>query len=314
MANGNNNGQIVPFKDKVNNVRQLLEQMKGQLAMALPAHIKVERFLRVALTAVQKMPDLLDCYQPSFLGALVEAAQLGLEVNTNLGHAWLIPFWNSKQRRLDCQLVPGYKGLIKLAYQSGVVTNIRAHVVRERDDFSYEYGLSERLVHKPYRGADGGPMVATYAVCKIRGVEEPLFRVLERWECEQIRDDYSKSAKKGPWVDQFDDMCMKSVARRLLKWAPSDTERNLLARAVDLDERAQAGIGQELTNVIDIAPEDVKAEEEPADSGATAAGPAGAVEGEQAQGAQAQGASAAPASGLDKLAADAKAKREGKGA
>lgn len=303
MANGNNNGgQIVPFKEKVNSVRGLLDKMKDQLAMALPSHFKVDRFLRVALTAVQKEPKLLDCYQPSFLGALVEAAQLGLEVNTNLGHAWLIPFRNRRQgNRLDCQLVPGYKGLIKLAYQSGLVTSIRAHIVREKDVFDYEYGLNERLVHKPYRGADAGKMVATYAVAKVRGVEEPMFRVLERWECERIRDEYSASAEKGPWVDNFDDMSMKSVARRLCKWMPSDTEKNLVQRMVDLDERAQAGISQEFTDIIDIAPEDVSASDTPAGQAEPAA------TGADAGSTPAQGQ---PANKLEQLAAETEAKRK----
>jgi recombination protein RecT len=302
MANGSNNngnaGQIVPFKEKVNMMRGLLDRMKDQLAMALPQHVKVEKFLRVALTAVQKEPKLLDCYQPSFLGALVECAQLGLEPNTTLGHAWLIPFRNNRAGRVECQLIPGYKGLIKLAYQSGQVASIRAHVVRAKDRFDYEEGLYPKLHHKPFPDGDAGGLVAVYAVATIRGVDEPLFKVMQRWECEKVRDDYSKQRDKGPWHEQFDEMCMKTVVRRLMKWIPSDTEKStLLARAVDLDERAQAGIGQEFGDVIDISPEAV------ADVGQEASGqPAG----------DGQRPAAEPAgqpSKLDQLAADAEQRR-----
>lgn len=293
----NGNGQIVSFKQRVNDVRGLLERMKDQLQMALPQHFKVDRFLRVALTAVQKTPELLDCYQPTFLGALVEAAQLGLEPNTTLGHAYLIPFRNRKAGRLDCQLIPGYKGLIRLAYQSGQVASFRGYVVRAKDKFDYGYGLSPHLTHIPYRGQDAGEMVAAYCVAKLKDSDEPEFRVLERWEAEAIRDRFSKAANFGPWKDNFDEMALKSVARRLCKWLPADTEKSHLARAIDLDERAEAGIGQEFSDVIDIAAEEVR-DSSPADGGGAGHGDEPSIP-------------AGQPTKLDKLAADAKARREG---
>lgn len=300
-ANAPNNGQIVPFKQKVNDLRSLLDKMKEQFASALPSHIKVERLLRLTMTAVQKEPKLLDCHQPSFLGALLECAQLGLEPNTTLGHAWLVPFRNNKMGRLEVQLIPGYKGLIKLAYNSGQVSSIGAYLVREKDEFDYHYGLRPRLKHKPWRGHDAGEMVAVYAVADVRGIDRPLFRVLERWQCEQIRDRYTKSTDRqgnvvGPWVDNFEEMSMKSSVRRLAKWVPSDTERNVLQRAVDLDERAEAGITQEFGEVIDLGPEAVGTPE--------------AKEGDGGGQAAAEQPAAQPGSKLEQLAADAKAKQE----
>jgi recombination protein RecT len=305
-GNGGGTGQIIPFKQKLNGLRALLDKMKDQFAMALPSHIRVERLLRLTMTAVQKEPSLLDCHLPSFLGALLECAQLGLEPNTTLGHAWLIPFRNNKQNRLECQLIPGYKGLIKLAYQSGQVASIAAYTVFERDEFDYKYGLRPRLFHRPHRGADRGAMVAVYAVADVKMISRPLFRVLEKHECESIRDRFSKSPRRGPWVDNFEDMSMKSAVRRLSKWIPSDTEKShLLARAVDHDERAEAGIGQEFGEVIDLGPEDI---------GTPEPEPRSAEEGAQASPVPeiAQASPSGPQTRLDQLTAEAKAKREAK--
>lgn len=271
--------------------------------MALPSHVKVERLLRLTMSAVQREPKLLDCYQPTFLGALLECAQLGLEPNTTLGHAWLVPFRNRRMGgRLDCQVIPGYKGLIRLAYNSGEVSSIRAQVVREKDKFDYRLGGRPRLDHIPHRGEDAGPMVAVYAVADVKISSRPQFVVLEHWECIKIRDDFSAAANNGPWVTNFDEMSMKSSVRRLCKWIPSDTEKSALARAVALDERAEAGIGQEFDNVIEIGSGDVNV-------------PAGAIEGAvagaevAAEVAKADAGTAGGGSKLDQLAAAKKAER-----
>jgi recombination protein RecT len=245
---GNGNGALT-----VKDFRTTIEALKGQLANALPKHIKADRLIRIILTTVNKTPDLLACTQTSLLGAILQCAQLGLEPDGVLGQAYLIPFRNRGQ--LECQLVPGYKGLIKLAYQSGEVGAIRARVVRQRDDFHYSYGLNEVLIHTPHRGPDPGPMVAVYAVAKIRGVDEPQFVVLERWEVEEIRDRYSKGADRetSPWRTNFEEMAKKTSLRRLCKMLPASVEKDNLARAVALDEQAENGLPQDFS-YIDVNP------------------------------------------------------------
>ena len=232
-------GQMVPFKAKMQDFRSFLEKGKTQLAHALPKHITPDRVLRLMLTEAARTPKLLECSRDSVWGAVLQCAQLGLEPGGVLGQAYLVPFMNRKAGRLECQLIPGYKGLIKLAYQSGEVGAIRARIVREKDRFSYEYGINERLEHVPYRGDDPGDMVAVYAVAKIKGIDEPQFLVIEAWEMGIIRS-RSKSANDGPWVTDPPEMWKKSALRRLCKLLPASTEKDNLARAVALDEAAEA--------------------------------------------------------------------------
>lgn len=229
--------QVVPFRQQVESFGAALEKMKGQLAQALPSHIKPDKLLRVALLEVQKNPKLLECTRNSLFGSILTAAQLGLEPGGPLGHAYLVPY-RDREKGLVCQLIPGYKGLVMLAYQSGAVASIRARVVREKDRFEYEYGAHERLVHVPDRSPNPGVPVAVYAVATMKGIDDPQFVVLEAWEVELIRA-RSKSANSGPWVTDPEEMAKKSAIRRLAKLLPASADRDL-ARAIALDEAAEA--------------------------------------------------------------------------
>lgn len=233
--------QIVPFKEKVKDFRSGLEQMKSQLALALPKHITPDRLMRVVLTTVQKTPQILDCTQVSVWGAILQAAQLGLEPDGILGEAYLIPYKDT------CQLIPGYKGLIKLARQSGQISTVYAKVVREKDSFRYAYGIKDVLKHVPVLTDEPGPVTHAYAVARLKdGAVQ--FEVMSVKEIEAIRA-RSKASKSGPWVTDFEEMAKKTVLRRLCKMLPASVE---LARAVVLDEQVDANLPQEFQTALDV--------------------------------------------------------------
>ena len=110
--------------DEPKNFPAMLDKFKGEIARALPTHINPDRMTRIALTAFRMNPRLAECDPRSVFAAIVQSSQLGLEVGL-MGEAHLVPFKN------ECQLIPGYTGLIKLARQSGFVQDIYAHEVRK---------------------------------------------------------------------------------------------------------------------------------------------------------------------------------------
>ena len=120
-------------------LKQYIQRMEPQIAKALPSVITPERFTRIVTTALSTNPKLAECTPQSFLGAMMTSAQLGLEVNMPLGQAYVLPYMNHGTMEAQFQL--GYKGLIDLAYRSGEVEVIQAHVVYENDNFTCEYGL-----------------------------------------------------------------------------------------------------------------------------------------------------------------------------
>ena len=159
---------ITPTQQKVSTLRNLLERSKAQLEMALPKHLTPERLIRITLTAVQRSPKLLECDPLSVVGSVMEAAQLGLEPDDVLGHAYLVPFKNSKTNRLEAKLMIGYRGFVALGRNSGDLEDIGAQVVYSNDKFDYEYGLDCYLKHKP-ASEDRGEMVAVYAYARLKG-------------------------------------------------------------------------------------------------------------------------------------------------
>jgi recombination protein RecT len=238
--NMSKNTQIVPANQKAENIRAILEKSKPQIALALPRHLSADRMLRISMTSIRRTPALLACNPQSLLGAIMQAAQLGLEPDGVLGHAYLIPF------KEEVQLIIGYKGLIDLARRSGQLSTIYARVVCAKDQFEYAYGLTERLEHIPSTGEEPGEIVAAYAVAKLKdgGVQ---FEAMTRREIDAIRK-RSRASNDGPWVTDFSEMAKKTVLRRLCKMLPASVE---LARAVALDERADLGISQQLEDVVD---------------------------------------------------------------
>jgi recombination protein RecT len=131
-------------------VSNLLQTYESTLKNALPTFLTPQRMIRVALTAMSKNPQLLDCTQPSLMGCILTAAQLGLLPDEVLGEAYLIPFKNTKKGTLECTFIVGYRGLCQLAMRSGQVKSVQARAVfaagePDGDQFVYEMGLDEKL-------------------------------------------------------------------------------------------------------------------------------------------------------------------------
>ena len=222
-------------------VQDLIQQMSGEIKKALPNTITPERFTRIVLSALSTTPQLAECTPKSFLGAMMTAAQLGMEVNTPLGQCYLIPYVNHGVPEVQFQL--GYKGLIDLAYRGGEVQTIQAHTVYENDEFSYEYGLEPKLVHKPARENRGAP-VAYYAIFRTKSGGYS-FEVMSKADVETHRDQFSKAAKRGfsPWATNFDEMAKKTVLKAALKYAPMSTET---ARTISSDETIKTEISEDM--------------------------------------------------------------------
>lgn len=200
-----------------------IDVMKPQIAKALPSVITPERFTRMVMTAVSSNPQLASCTFESFCGAMLQSAQLGLEPNTPLGQAYLIPRRNGRKGVTECQFQLGYQGMLALAYRGGA-TMITAHEVCENDSFEYEYGLEPFLKHKPaIKGR--GAVIAYYATYKLENGGFG-FAVMSKEDIENHAKRYSDAYKSSysPWSTQFDEMAKKTVIKKALKYAPMSAE------------------------------------------------------------------------------------------
>ena len=82
-----------------------VKSMEKEIAKALPSVITPERFTRITLSALSSNPELQNTTPQSFLGAMMTSAQLGVEPNTPLGQAYLLPYRNKGV--LECQFQLG---------------------------------------------------------------------------------------------------------------------------------------------------------------------------------------------------------------
>lgn len=244
---------------------------RASMAAVLPKHVSPDRMLKIALQAVRTTPALQECTSKSLLGAVIQCATMGLEPNTVLGHAYLVPF-NKKSGNewiKDVQVIIGYKGLIDLARRSGQIDSIAAHVVYANDEFDVSLGTEDRIRHVPFLGGDRGEITAFYAVAKLKGGGH-AFEVMSKHQVDAVRDgskawqDAVKCKKTGtaPWGAHYPEMGRKTVIRRLAKYLPLSVE---FATAAELDALAEAGKPQGLDGVLDgeysVTPDDAPSAE-----------------------------------------------------
>lgn len=229
---------------------QLIDRMKPEIERALPKHLDAERVARIATTLVNSNPQLAKCTSESFLGALMTASQLGLEPGP-LGEAYLVPYGQV------CTFIPGYRGLIKLAWQSNQVKHIDAQVVHSGDDFDYAYGLDPFLHHKPTRG-QRGEITEVYA-CATFHNGGSAFVVLSIDDVEAIRK-RSKASKSGPWVTDWEQMAKKTAIKQMMKFVPLSTELRSLGQAAELDGSQRDATPGEVADVDDVIPQYIDAD------------------------------------------------------
>lgn len=227
------NGQITRVEDRplrqVGSVRELLvnRQAQSQLATVAAKHMNPERMMRVVANAIRTTPQLQEAEPMSLLGALMTCASLGLEPNTPLGHAYLIPFRRKKkdaegrwQSITEAQLIIGYKGFADLARRSGQVINLHADVVYDDDhEFSYEYGSNQHLRHRP--GPRKGQMLGAYCYVRLKEGEghvymtrDEILAVRDKSQGWQTAKQFDKTAQ-SPWVVHEPRMWAKTALRRL---------------------------------------------------------------------------------------------------
>lgn len=240
MANTIQN-QVATVKSEKKTMQSYIKSMEGEIKKALPSVITPERFTRMVLSAISVNPKLAQCTPSSFLGAMMSAAQLGLEPNTPLGQAYLIPYKNKGVDEVQFQL--GYKGLIDLAYRSGEVELVQAHIVYENDDFTLEYGLEPKLTHKP-ADRDRGEPIKVYAMFKTKSGGYG-FDVMSMDDVRRHAEKYSQAYRSGfsPWKTNFEEMAKKTVLKRVLKYAPLKSD---FVRAVVQDESIKSEISEDM--------------------------------------------------------------------
>jgi len=215
--------------------------IKEGLQRALPqAGVSFDRLMSTLVGAIHKNPGLLLCERGSLFQSIVRSAQMGLEIDSPLGHAYLIPF------KQQVQLIIGYKGLITLAYRDPHLVSLYAHTVGEYDEFDYELGTKPFVHHKPNLKEwtlEPEKLVAAYAVAKLRNGGE-IIEVVPGGVIEQLCvDQLAKHGGKGVWREHFGAQARKTAIRRISNHLPKSAEDSARQwyEALEHEHRTEAG-------------------------------------------------------------------------
>lgn len=216
---------VAETKTKTLTVVDSIKNMEGEFAKALPKHIPSERFTRIAVSAVNSNPDLLgaDIDRRSLYSAVMKAAQDGLVIDNR--EAAIVTF-KSKSGGKVAQYMPMVAGLLKKMRNSGEISNISYGLVYQKEldtgAFKYIKGDHESLEHTPILFGEKGGMIGVYSVVTTKDGSK-IREFMDMKQIAKVRNS-SRSKDSGPWVSWFEEMCVKSVLRKVSKLCPSSSD------------------------------------------------------------------------------------------
>lgn len=232
-------------------VKGYLVKNKGAIMAAMPTGANYERFCRTVINAISTTPSLTECTVDSLFLSCVKAFSVGIEPNGPTQEGYLVPY-TIKGKKV-AQFQPSYRGLISLARRSNMVGLIYADYICEGDKYKISRGTDPKLEHEP--ALKRGKPVAYYAVARLEDGYD--FEVMTPEEVEEIsgRSAAVKAKKAGyaketPWDTDPIEMGKKTVIKRLTKRLPVSVENLAFAKAVQIDNKAEAG--EDMADIIDI--------------------------------------------------------------
>lgn len=213
----------------IDDLRNNLNRMEPEFKKVLPQSISPDKFVRIAVTAIQNNPKLMECDRKSLFRACMLAAQDNLLPDNREG--CIIPFKDK------AQWLPMVGGLVKRARQSGEIKTIDAQVVYSNDDYSS--WNDEKGPHFSHRKnhADRGFPIVTYAYAIT--IDGFYFEEIDEKQMAAI--EACSRVKEGPWKSEFkDEMRRKSALKRLCKYRlPSSSD---IEQVFSREEEAMAEI------------------------------------------------------------------------
>lgn len=243
--------QLITLSDAANRVNDVFKRNSAALANVVPRTMgDPSRLLRIAFNSIAYDSALIECSQTpvgmaSIFGGVMECLKMGLTIGGPMQEAWLIPFKDSKQGGAKvATVIVGYQGYRNILDRGKSVIDLQPYAVYQGDDFDFQLGSNPYVRHKPawMVGKEKGAMIAVYVAAHL-GRGGLQVEVMPKQEVDEHRAK-SRAKDSGPWVQFYEAMALKTVVRKIAKYLPKSSE--ILARALDLDDKADRGESQNL--------------------------------------------------------------------
>lgn len=198
--------------------------------------VKINEQVMDAIQVIAKNDKLQQCSPASIIGAVITASRLGVSLDPNIKHSYLIPYGK------ECKLEVSYMGLIDVIYRS-TGSLLEAHMVYKNDAFEYEQGSNPHVKHNPHVFGDKGDLIGVYAICRFKDGRIAIEFL------DTVEIDKCKKVSKGGnvWTIWFDEMAKKSAIRRLYKRLPKNRQSAMITA---YDEKLE--IGEDTSDITDI--------------------------------------------------------------
>lgn len=240
--------QLIRMDERANVVKQLFKDNSERMIKMAPRTLgDPQRLLTIAFNTIAFDDKLVQCTPQSLIGGVFEALKLGVALGGPMQEAWLIPFRNSKINAFEATFIVGFQGYRNILDRGRGVIDVHPRAVYAGDEFDMQYGTPrDKISHRPYwmlgkTEKDKGQLMCVYAIANLRGGGQQI-EVMPRAEVDAHRA-RSRAKDSGPWVSDYDAMALKTVIRKIAKYLPKSNE--LLARALDLDDKADRGVPQD---------------------------------------------------------------------
>jgi recombination protein RecT len=174
-----------------------------------------------AMQAIQKSEHLAKCSVHTTQSAIINVAAVGLTLNPALGYAYLVPEGG------ECNLKVSFKGLLKIATDSGSILWAKAEIVKAKDEFEY-LGVCTLPIHKMKPFEDRGDTVGVYCVAKTHQGDF----LVDYMGMEDITKVKNAAKTKTVWTAWPDEMIKKAMIKRASKQWPKTDRDDRLDRAI----------------------------------------------------------------------------------
>ena len=234
------------------------DTVKNMMIKTLGDKSAVARLTASLISAVNNNPKLAQCPYKEILYAAFYGESLGLYPLQQLGHYFIVPYFDIKTKSLRAVFQIGYKGMIQLAIKTNQYTFINCTPIKEGELKKWD-GITEQIEVSFLEDPDARGGLTTIGFVGsfklINGFQKTVY-----WTKKQIIDHASKfspgfnSSKNVFWKDNFDAMGRKCVLRALLiNWGVLSAPMSVLMADFE---------GKKIVTEEDVSPIEIEASKE----------------------------------------------------